>query len=344
MARTGKLSDLRDNYPATTLDGSEIVEILQDQGGENNFGAAVTLFAAYFANPTTDDGDGLGTTSLKWSDLFLASGAVINFDSGDVTMTHSSNTLAFAGASSGYTFDAAPKPASNDGAALGASGTGWSDLFLASGGVINWNAGNVTLTHSSGVLTTNARWVITQTTGAAANSQIYLNCGSSGKPALRWDAQGGLTGMSFYSGTTEIARFQDNGACYFSGIGTLGGFDFGNFYIRRGTGGGRMNFNFGSPTFDFYSQGDASTTAFCRMRGITTTVPVLRLKAAASHSGYVQDWVDSSDTVMAGVRKNGAFKPASMADSAAENDSVYYSTDASKLVYKDSGGTVNALY
>jgi hypothetical protein len=38
-------------------------------------------------------------------------------------------------------------PSSNDGAALGASGTAWSDLFLATGGVINWNAGDVTITH-----------------------------------------------------------------------------------------------------------------------------------------------------------------------------------------------------
>lgn len=44
---------------------------------------------------------------------------------------------------------------SNDSGALGASGTAFSDLFLASGGVINWNAGNATLTHSTGLLTSN---------------------------------------------------------------------------------------------------------------------------------------------------------------------------------------------
>jgi hypothetical protein len=44
----------------------------------------------------------------------------------------------------------------NDSGALGASGTAFSDLFLASGGVINWNAGNVTLTHSAGILSLSA--------------------------------------------------------------------------------------------------------------------------------------------------------------------------------------------
>ena len=41
----------------------------------------------------------------------------------------------------------------DDSGALGASGTAFADLFLASGGVINWNAGNATLTHAAGSLT-----------------------------------------------------------------------------------------------------------------------------------------------------------------------------------------------
>jgi hypothetical protein len=47
--------------------------------------------------PTTSDGVALGTGSLMWSDLFLASGSVINFNNGDITATHSANTLTFAG-------------------------------------------------------------------------------------------------------------------------------------------------------------------------------------------------------------------------------------------------------
>ena len=48
-------------------------------------------------SPGTSDGTALGTTSLMWSDLFLASGSVINLNNGDVTLTHSSNTLTVAG-------------------------------------------------------------------------------------------------------------------------------------------------------------------------------------------------------------------------------------------------------
>src|SRR3990167_1070951 len=40
-------------------------------------------------------------------------------------------------------------PSANDGAALGISGTGWSDAFLASGAIIDFAAGDVALTHAS---------------------------------------------------------------------------------------------------------------------------------------------------------------------------------------------------
>ena len=58
----------------------------------------------------------------------------------------------------------------NDGGALGASGTAFSDLFLASGGVVNWNAGNVTLTHSAGTLTLAG---VLSLSGSATNAQAW---------------------------------------------------------------------------------------------------------------------------------------------------------------------------
>lgn len=65
-------------------------------------------------------------------------------------------------------------PATSDGLALGTTALMWSDMFLASGGVINFNNGNVTITHTAGVLTTNADVVIsgnlTQSRGVAISA------------------------------------------------------------------------------------------------------------------------------------------------------------------------------
>ena len=45
------------------------------------------------------------------------------------------------------------RPTANDGSSLGISGTAFSDLFLASGAVINFATANLNLTHSTGILT-----------------------------------------------------------------------------------------------------------------------------------------------------------------------------------------------
>lgn len=83
----------------------------------------------------------------------FVSGGSLNFDSGDVTITHSANALTFAGATNGYLFSHAVLPQTTDGAALGSTGNMWSDVFIASGGIINFNNGDVTIVHSSNTLT-----------------------------------------------------------------------------------------------------------------------------------------------------------------------------------------------
>jgi len=44
-------------------------------------------------SPTVSDGVSLGSTALMWSDLFLASGAVVNFNNGNVVLTHTAGIL-----------------------------------------------------------------------------------------------------------------------------------------------------------------------------------------------------------------------------------------------------------
>lgn len=94
-------------------------------------------------------GGQLGNATFSWGSLFLGSGGVINFNNSDVIITHGANSLVFSGASSGYTFDTTLIPASNDGGGLGTGANAWSDLFLASGAVVNFNNGDVTITHSA---------------------------------------------------------------------------------------------------------------------------------------------------------------------------------------------------
>jgi hypothetical protein len=59
---------------------------------------AGTITATTGFVPDANDGAYLGTTSLQFSDLFLAEGAVINWDNGDATLTQVGNAVTLAGA------------------------------------------------------------------------------------------------------------------------------------------------------------------------------------------------------------------------------------------------------
>lgn len=78
--------------------------------------------------------------------------------------------------------------------------------------------------------------------------------------------------------------------------------------------------------------------------GTETTHVGLVVQGASGQTGNLQEWQDSSGTVLSAVKSNGAIQPATLTDAAAPNNSIYYSSTQSKLVYKNSAGTVNLLY
>lgn len=74
------------------------------------------------------------------------------------------------------------------------------------------------------------------------------------------------------------------------------------------------------------------------------TDPVLVAQGIASQTGNLIEARDATGVVLSEIGPKGSFKPASLADADAPNDTIYKSTDAGKLVYKDESGVVNALY
>lgn len=65
-------------------------------------------------------------------------------------------------------------PDANDGAGLGTGALGWSDLFLASGGLINWANGDAVITHSTGILTVSTGDLRVTTAGTNAASAVTV--------------------------------------------------------------------------------------------------------------------------------------------------------------------------
>lgn len=105
-----------------------------------------------------------GAADLDWS---LSSG-VFKTPTGVSTYAGSSNL-----------FSAALRPATDDGAALGDTTHNWSDLFVATGAVINYQNGNVVLTHSSGILTMGTGELRITTAGTNAASVPTLGSTST---------------------------------------------------------------------------------------------------------------------------------------------------------------------
>lgn len=80
------------------------------------------------------------------------------------------------------------RPGTNDGYALGASGIAFADLYLATGGIINWNAGNFTLTHVTGGIEANgtvrARVPLSSETGTPTSASLNKKVALASAPTI----------------------------------------------------------------------------------------------------------------------------------------------------------------
>ena len=87
-----------------------------------------------------------------------------------------------------------------------------------------------------------------------------------------------------------------------------------------------------------------SEKPFRRFNTTIANLPTLVVRAVASQSANLLQFEDVGGSTVAAVKPNGAIQPASLADTAAANGTIYYSTTAGKLVFKDGSGAVNPLY
>lgn len=101
------------------------------------------------------------------------------------------------------------QPVTNDGVALGTTALGWSDLHLATGGVINWANGEVTLTQAANSLTMDGGDLIIASgfgllTGSA--TQVTISDGD-GATNLIPELQALGVGTAFAGGSAILATF-----------------------------------------------------------------------------------------------------------------------------------------
>jgi hypothetical protein len=156
-------------------------------------------FEAIGTTVTLDSGGNIALEPAGGSHIKLDD--VIQVDSGVITGATSITSTAFVGTIDGViggntpaaitgttiTANTGVVPDANDGAYLGQAGTAFSDLFLAEGGVINWDSGDATLTQASDVVTL---------AGATLTATLTNS--------LSKTANGGI-GMTTYNGSAAVA-------------------------------------------------------------------------------------------------------------------------------------------
>lgn len=182
LEETGAGSDTITIQAPAAIAASYTLTLPVDDGNNGEFlqtnGSGTLAWAAGSSGIT------IGTTTVSSGTntriLYNNAGVV-----GEYTLTGTGTVVVMATSPTFTTGATTPQllASANDSGALGASGTAFSDLFLASGGVINWLAGDATITHSAGLLTTNVPVTITgvatasgfaPTSSTATGNRMYL--------------------------------------------------------------------------------------------------------------------------------------------------------------------------
>lgn len=137
--------------------------------------------------PNLNNGLSLGSQYRMWSDLFLADGSVINFNNGDVTLTHAANALTMAGGAMTFSGGIADSGTISDGTWQGgviASAYLDSDTAHLSG--TQTFSGTKTFSNTiSGSISGNAATATALTSGdKTINGDLTVTSGTSGEATL----------------------------------------------------------------------------------------------------------------------------------------------------------------
>lgn len=313
------------------IDDGNNLEFLQTNG------SGVLSWAAVAASGIT-----IGTTTITSGTntriLYDNAGVV-----GEYTITGSGTVVAMATAPTFVTSISTPSvlATANDSGALGASGTAFADLFLASGGVINWSAADATITHSAGLLTTNVPVTITgvatasgfaPTSSTATGNRLYLPAANTLGFAINGTGTVQLTSAALSPVTNDIAALGTTALSWsdlFLASGALINIANSNWVATHTS--GILTVTTGDLRVTSANVGTnadsvptlSSTSTFTNK---TLTSPTIQTSPVLATGTNLKFTVPTADTTGTGITTN-------------EFNSGYSSTAIGELVYLDSSAT-----
>ena len=139
---------------------------------------------------------------------FADNGEYVSSDGTDLTIASGGDVILSA---QGANF----KPGSNDQAALGQSGTAWSDLFLASEAVVNFAAGDVSLTHGHDLGSDNFSSLV--------QSKVESSSLVSGSGNIQFSSESNAQAFVAEYGSGSVVRFADSSSSMLVILSSYGG-------------------------------------------------------------------------------------------------------------------------
>lgn len=281
--------------------------------------------------PDADDGAYLGQSGTAFSDLFLASGGVINFNAGDIVLTHSANALALTGG--------------NLGVGVAPDGSGIVDGRNDQNGItavrsINDTSGTAAVSRlraqaNSGAVNVDAHSLSYTTSGSRIADAGLVEADSNMSAGLVLSAAASAP-LALWSGGAEVARA--SGTTFFVGA-TANSFMTQGITISQGANDneilGFKSTDVTQPMTDF---ADATTFgAFgkfiaaeggIKIRGFSSGTRTMLLSAFAT----TEDTTDTTSSNAAIEIRAGKASGASIADMSATANMVVFSTANSGTV------------
>ncbi len=140
----------------------------------------------------TSNSGSLGTSTYMWSDVFLASGAVVNFNNSDITLTHSSDTLTLSNGSANAAFIMDGYITTKKGDVTLAAGPSNEDLITS--------------------FETDATYMCLCHRGSDSSSYIISYAHHDGTTLTINEVAKTFSGVSFYSNSNNLALRNTNGS------------------------------------------------------------------------------------------------------------------------------------
>lgn len=224
-------------------------------------------------------------------------------------------------------------PATTDALALGTTALMWSDLFLASGGVINWNNGGLTLTQSTETLTQ------TFTNAAATVGPVYDLYRDSSSPAAS-----DIIGRVAFNGEDSAGNKQEYASIEATITDPTSTSEDGTLDVYVTVGGTRTL----AASFSGAGLAGGSIIATqAQQESATGTVNVVTPARQQYHPSAAKAWARVTEDGAGNYTLAAAYNIASVTDNGTGNVTITFDVDFSSAAYAcfvttDSSGTMAA--